>query len=153
MAEHECPMCGELIKKTAKKCRHCGEILDEDLRAQRGEQENPGPDPALSLIVPIGATPMSIATSYLGLFSFCFPPLGPIALVVGVLAIKEIKGDPKQKKGGNQPCTGFQECVHFKGQTAANARLGALVPHGLQARFYRRFPHKHPKAWPHPMRG
>ena len=101
MAERDCPMCGETIKVAAKKCRHCGEILDEELRERRKAEEDPGPDPALSLIVPIGATPMSIAASYLGLFSLiCFWPLGPIALVVGILAIREIKNDPKQKKGG-----------------------------------------------------
>ncbi|WKS80412.1 zinc ribbon domain-containing protein [Edwardsiella tarda] len=27
-----CPYCDELISKNAKKCRHCGEILDPQLR-------------------------------------------------------------------------------------------------------------------------
>ena len=31
--EKECPFCSELIKETAKKCKHCGEILDVVLRA------------------------------------------------------------------------------------------------------------------------
>lgn len=100
MADRECPMCGEMIKAVAKKCRHCGEFLDEKLRAQREEEDDPGPDPALSMLIPIGATPLAIITSYLGLISFFCFPLGPIALITGFLAIKEIKNDPKQKKGG-----------------------------------------------------
>ncbi len=31
--EKECPFCSESIKDTAKKCKHCGEILDVVLRA------------------------------------------------------------------------------------------------------------------------
>jgi predicted nucleic acid-binding Zn ribbon protein len=30
-----CPMCGEQIQDVAKKCRFCGEILDESLRTER----------------------------------------------------------------------------------------------------------------------
>jgi hypothetical protein len=30
-----CPMCGELIKSSALKCRYCGEMVDEEERAER----------------------------------------------------------------------------------------------------------------------
>lgn len=33
-ATKACPFCGEEILSQAKKCKHCGEILDESLRAQ-----------------------------------------------------------------------------------------------------------------------
>lgn len=35
--EVACPMCGELILPIAKKCRHCGEILDSRLRTEAAE--------------------------------------------------------------------------------------------------------------------
>lgn len=34
-AERPCPSCGESIKAAARKCKYCGEFLDEGLRAQR----------------------------------------------------------------------------------------------------------------------
>lgn len=33
---HRCPYCGEQILATAKKCKHCGEWLDESVRAAAG---------------------------------------------------------------------------------------------------------------------
>ncbi len=33
--QKDCPFCGERILLKAKKCKHCGEILDRKLRAQR----------------------------------------------------------------------------------------------------------------------
>ena len=33
MKNTECPFCSEEIKYNAKKCKHCGEILDPVLRA------------------------------------------------------------------------------------------------------------------------
>lgn len=40
----ECPYCAETIKKAAKKCAHCSEILDAQLRdieALKNKQESP----------------------------------------------------------------------------------------------------------------
>ncbi len=35
-----CPMCGEDIKKIAKICKHCGEILDHKLKKQKVNSNN-----------------------------------------------------------------------------------------------------------------
>jgi hypothetical protein len=48
-----CPYCKEVIQKYAVKCRHCGEILDEELRAERRPQHwNPGVAAVLSFLWP-----------------------------------------------------------------------------------------------------
>jgi predicted RNA-binding Zn-ribbon protein involved in translation (DUF1610 family) len=37
----QCPMCGETILMAAKKCKHCGEILDSDLKKTIQKDKNP----------------------------------------------------------------------------------------------------------------
>ena len=37
-----CPYCQEEVKKEAKKCKHCGEILDVALRAAEEAKKNSG---------------------------------------------------------------------------------------------------------------
>ena len=39
----ECPFCSEQIKSSAKKCKHCGEILDVALRATEESKNNSNP--------------------------------------------------------------------------------------------------------------
>jgi len=44
-----CPMCGEQILPTAKKCKHCGEILDASLRA--AAKPKPETSDALGIVI------------------------------------------------------------------------------------------------------
>jgi hypothetical protein len=52
-----------------------------------------GDDPAVRLLLPVGRSPWAIAAGYAGLFAvLCFP--APIALVLGLIAIRDIKRHP-----------------------------------------------------------
>jgi len=52
-----CPMCGEQILPTAKKCKHCGEFLDATLRAAA----NPTKEPSDALGIVIFLLPLASA--------------------------------------------------------------------------------------------
>lgn len=85
-------------------CRHCGQQLGPGARFCQacGQWATPQPvapdpdrDPAMRFILPFGRTPLSIAAGYLGLACFLVPVAGPIALVVGILALSELKMKPE----------------------------------------------------------
>lgn len=52
-------------------------------------------DPGLKLLVPIGTSPTAIAAGYLGLFSLFCGLLGPIAIVVGIVGLRQGKKHPE----------------------------------------------------------
>lgn len=54
-----------------------------------------GDDPAMRLIMPVGLSVWAIVAGYLGLLSLaCFP--GPLAVIAGILAIMDMKKNPKK---------------------------------------------------------
>lgn len=127
-ATRECPFCSEEIKPTAKKCKHCGEFLDESLRSAVQSSKkvfshnlsNIPPNvftPAwmiglglLLLFVGIGLMGVSCNATKVtdeSVFQFIF---GLLILVAGAvfLTTKQIKckscsfeGAPKKKGGGS----------------------------------------------------
>lgn len=64
------------------------------------------PDPALGLIVPTGPqSGLAMAAGYCGIFSF-IPLLAPIAILLGVLALRDLREHP-EKKGKGRALTGI----------------------------------------------
>ena len=54
-----------------------------------------GEDPAMRMLLPVGRSAWAIAAGYAGLFAvLCFP--APIALVLGLVAIRDLKRHPDQ---------------------------------------------------------
>ncbi|MEO7589827.1 MAG: hypothetical protein ABI134_01325 [Byssovorax sp.] len=61
-----------------------------------GERPRPkrlGDDALMRSILPVGRSGLAIAAGYLGIFSL-IPIFGPIAILVGVLAIRDLKAHP-----------------------------------------------------------
>jgi hypothetical protein len=82
-------------------------LAEPDLPAQRGieeagylearpviRHEDLGDDPTMRMLLPVGRSGWAIAAGYLGLFSvLCLP--APLALVAGILAIRDMRRNPK----------------------------------------------------------
>lgn len=76
---------------------------------------DPGEDPMMRMLLPVGRSPLAIAAGYLGLFSVlgCF---APFALVVGLLAVQDIRKNPHK---------------HGMGRAVFGIVMGALGTVGL----------------------
>ncbi len=79
-----CPFCAEKIKKSAVKCRYCGQILDQSLKStiEAGQPKGEVKDANDALIY-----------SIIGFFCFGVV-LGPIAISKANKALNLIKSDP-----------------------------------------------------------
>lgn len=64
-------------------------------QASPGANYDIGQDPTMRLLLPVGLSPWAIAAGYAGLFSLlCFP--GPVAILFAVLAIRDIRRNPRK---------------------------------------------------------
>jgi hypothetical protein len=62
---------------------------------RRPRQRDLGDDPAMRLLLPVGLSGWAIASGYLGLISvLCIP--SPLALITGILALREMSRNPKK---------------------------------------------------------
>jgi hypothetical protein len=59
------------------------------------KQRDLGDDPAMRLLMPVGLSGWAIASGYLGLISVLAVP-APFALLTGILAIREMRRNPKK---------------------------------------------------------
>lgn len=64
-APHRCPFCAEVILRDAKKCKHCGEILDPTLRP-RHQQVNTGRNKIVAFLLAFFLGWLGLHKFYLG---------------------------------------------------------------------------------------
>ncbi len=108
-----CPACGHPLEASARQCRYCGRSIEAPADPHPAE---PAPNPfgdvevfqatmvpsgprlednaAVRMIVPLGQSPLAIIAGYVGLISLFVCFLGPVAIVIGALAIRQIRKHP-----------------------------------------------------------
>ena len=98
-----CPHCGlqtnvpEEYAGQSGPCAECGrQITIPPLGPPAGPapafrpRADIGDDPAIRMLIPVGRSGLAIAAGYAGLI----PCLGPVAILLGILAIRDLKKNP-----------------------------------------------------------
>jgi hypothetical protein len=95
-----CPKCGAPNDDNAFRCVKCHDVVQQvptqghaPSAVQQSKPKKLGDDAGMRLLLPVGRSRLAIAAGYLGIFSL-IPIFGPIAIIVGVLAIRDISAHP-----------------------------------------------------------
>ena len=90
-----CPHCGTLNDDNNYRCTRCSQVIQPVTpRVVVGDS---GDSPMMRMLLPVGRSGLAIAAGYAGLFALLILP-APIALILGLLAIRDIRNNP-QKHG------------------------------------------------------
>ena len=89
-----CAKCDAPNDNKSLRCVKCGHNI-----FKRGSEEIDSSDPTMRMLMPIGRSGLAIAAGYAGLFAFLILP-APIALVLGILAIRDLRANPKKRGMG-----------------------------------------------------
>jgi hypothetical protein len=95
-----CPKCGKQLQAAddwggrQAPCPQCQGMIEIPVVAGLA-QANLGDDAAIRLLLPVGRSLWAIAAGYFGLFSMVFCP-APIAIILGLVAIRDIKKHPEK---------------------------------------------------------
>lgn len=97
-----CPKCGTENQNNAYRCVSCQAIIQIEPIPLAGYASAAQPiedDPALKYILPVGRSGLAVAAGYAGLFSAVLV-FAPLAILLGILALKDIKKNPKKMGKG-----------------------------------------------------
>ncbi len=86
----QCPRCQADIPAGAVACGNCGLAFNTG-----GAQQDIGEDAMIRMLIPVGRSGLAIAAGYAGLISPILLP-APIALLLGILAIRDIRRNPNK---------------------------------------------------------
>ena len=101
-----CPQCGGALAPGSAVCPTC----HWRSTAASGPHDL-GEDPLVRMLLPVGRSGLAIAAGYAGLFAvLCFP--APIALVLGILAIRDLRKHP-EKHGMGRAVFGLVSGIIF----------------------------------------
>ena len=101
--EFTCPYCGRTTSVASQyagqtgPCRQCGQTITIPTAGSSFGQPAPPPElgesAAMRMLLPVGRSLWAIAAGYFGLFAV-IPIFAPIALVLGIVAIIDIRRNP-----------------------------------------------------------
>jgi hypothetical protein len=93
-----CPNCGTLCIEPALQCARCGQALGAAPPTVAPPMVAPPrleDDRVMRMLLPVGRSGLAIAAGYAGLFAVLLP-LAPIALLLGILAVRDLRRHPEK---------------------------------------------------------